>query len=111
MINETAVYFHGGSIPFGYWYRDVDRILYLGAYPSALCSSTMKRFSEFLNSIDEWHAFSVGFCEVICPWKPRISASMAQLYIQEEFHYYMFGRAVGLLGLIGIAKLVQVIFF
>jgi len=71
---------------------------------------------EFLNSIEEWHAFWVGAGEVMCPWRCRIAVSVAQLgYIQKEFHYYMIGRAFGfilLLGmLVGVGKAVQVIFW
>lgn len=67
---------------------------------------------EFLSTPDEWHAFWVGVFEVMCPWRPRISAATAQLaYLEKEYHYYLLGRAVGAavlaLGLIGIAALVR----
>ena len=46
---------------------------------------------------DEIHSFLVGFFEVICPFRPRINVSIAQLgYIQDEFPYYMGGRALAM---------------
>ena len=84
----------------------------------------MKNKWEFLSSIDEWHSFVIGVCEIICPWKPRIprvipvSISMTAKpqnidkdYLQNEYHYYLFGRAVGVLSWIGIASLIKWLFF
>jgi len=60
---------------------------------------------------DEWHAFWIGAFEVMCPWRPRLPISTAQLgYINDEYHYYLWGRATGIVAWVGIAKLVQVIF-
>ena len=51
----------------------------------------MKRFD-----INEWHAFWVGFFQEIARRKAHIPVSTAQLgYIQEEYHYYEWGRAIG----------------
>ena len=68
---------------------------------------------EFLNSYAEWHALVQGFCEVICPWPARWRVPSPALLeeIMDEHHYYMTGRALGVLGLIGLAKLVQVLFW
>ena len=52
------------------------------------------------SSGQEGHAFLIGVSEVVCPWKPRwdmppdYQANGNPLY---EYHYYMFGRAVGIL--------------
>lgn len=70
----------------------------------------MKR--TFMNTYDEWHATVIGFCEVIAFTKPRFPSSTAQQgYLQEEYHYYVFGRAVGVLAWIGLAFLVKWMFF
>ena len=60
--------------------------------------------STFLSTHEEWHAFVIGFCEVLCPWPPRHS-------INSEYHYYVFGRAMGVIAWLIIAKLVQEAFF
>ena len=71
-----------------------------------------RQVRKFIWNWNEWHAFSVGFCEVLCPWRPRIPVSSAQIgYIHEEYHYYLFGRAIGLIALVGVAKIIQVGFF
>ena len=61
----------------------------------------------FLDTYEEWHAFIIGFCEAMCPWKPRIEPTKLQ-YLQAEWHYYVFGRALGFMALfsfvIGIVK-------
>lgn len=65
------------------------------------------------SSGQEGHAFLIGLSEIICPWKPRWD--MPKDYEAEickekkldkkykpgnplyEYHYYMFGRACGIL--------------
>jgi hypothetical protein len=32
----------------------------------------IKALSEFLNTTDEWHAFIIGFFEVLCPLPARV---------------------------------------
>jgi hypothetical protein len=54
----------------------------------------------FMNTPEEWHSFSIGFCEVLCPWPARIwFANPSASYLQDEYHYYMFGRALGFIAL------------
>ena len=67
---------------------------------------------ELFSTSEERHAFLIGFSEVLCPWPPRIQMS-AVYYpkIQLEHHYYLGGRALGVIVWIIIAKLVQVTFF
>lgn len=67
---------------------------------------------EFMNTTEEFHAFVVGFFEVLCPWPAR--QPMAKDYffhIEDEHHYYLFGRGVGVIAWLIIARLIQVIFF
>jgi hypothetical protein len=68
---------------------------------------------EFMNTTEEFHAFVVGFFEVLCPFpakRPIISKELAEA-IQSEYHYYLFGRGIGVIVWIIIAKLIQVIFW
>jgi len=68
--------------------------------------------STFLSTCEEWHALVEGFCEVLCPWPPRrlISEELSR-QISDEYHYYMFGRAVGVIAWLGIAKIIKEAFF
>ncbi|HUV45884.1 MAG TPA: hypothetical protein VMW45_02320 [Dehalococcoidia bacterium] len=57
----------------------------------------------FMDTPEEWHSFVIGFCEVMCPWRPFVKPQGDSLdYIQGEYHYYAFGRAVGFLALAGL---------
>lgn len=70
------------------------------------------RISAFLDCYQEWHASVVGFCEVICPWPARHQpAQQNQKDIEDEYHYYMFGRALGILAWLGIAVFIKEVFF
>jgi hypothetical protein len=62
---------------------------------------------ELFSTGEEWHAFLIGFFEILCPWPPRHSINP----INSEYHYYLGGRASGVLAWIAIAKLIQVVFF
>ena len=69
-------------------------------------------WKTFINTTDELHAFLIGFCETLCPWKPRYSIHEESEYKPfREYHYYLAGRVVGfiilLLILIGLAKLAE----
>lgn len=62
---------------------------------------------SFLDTAEEWHSFVVGFCEVMCPWAPRLKYPKKELkYIKGEWHYYLLGRSMGMLLWLG-----TVIFF
>jgi hypothetical protein len=67
----------------------------------------------FLDCYREWHAFAIGFCEVFCPWPPRfkVPSEKTNQEIADEYHYYLFGRAVGVLSWLLIAKIIQEAFF
>jgi hypothetical protein len=69
--------------------------------------------STFLSTHQEWHAFVFGFCEVLCPWPPRHKSMRENLrkQITAEYHYYMFGRAMGVIAWLIIAKIIQEAFF
>ena len=58
---------------------------------------------EFMNTVDEWHAFVIGWSEVACPWPMRYKMPMDyENPLKYEFHYYLFGRVVGFITLLGI---------
>ena len=60
-------------------------------------------FKEFLNDYKEWHALVDGFCEALCFWPPHYGMSDTLLEdLEGEYHYYVTGRALGFLALIGI---------
>ena len=51
---------------------------------------------EFLNTGDEWHSFVIGWCEVMCPKKPRRPIPQKYLrMIDDEYWYYVFGMVCG----------------
>jgi hypothetical protein len=69
-------------------------------------------FSNFMDTCQEWHAFVEGFCEVLCPWPPRyeISEELEET-VETEHHYYVFGRVLGFMALIGfVAMIIKMIF-
>jgi hypothetical protein len=74
-------------------------------------------FKAFLDCYREWHAFAIGFCEVLCPWPPRFKLASQDLtnQVADEYHYYLFGRAVGVLAWLAIAillgRIIQEVFF
>lgn len=54
--------------------------------------------NTFLNTPDEKHAFAVGFLETLIPRKPLIKPLTYNGHpLQDEYHYYSFGRAMGLI--------------
>lgn len=72
----------------------------------------------FLSAYDEWHAFVIGLCEVLCPWPPRVRIpspstgdGKGEGDIAREYHYYVFGRALGVITWLIIAKIIQEVFF
>ena len=69
--------------------------------------------STFLSTHDEWHVFVIGFCEVLCPWPPRYKSMHRKFQKQmaSEYHYYQFGRAIGVISWFTIAKLVHITFW
>lgn len=77
------------------------------------------KLKEFLNTPEEVHAAWIGFFEVLCPWPPRWPVidehdnppHATRCTLIKEYHYYLFGRGMGLLAWIGIAKLIQVAFW
>jgi hypothetical protein len=70
------------------------------------------RLSAFLDCYQEWHALVEGFSEVLCPWPARHQLSGELLTdLRKDHHYYMFGRALGVIAWLIIAKIVQEAFF
>lgn len=53
---------------------------------------------EFLNTTQELHAFTIGICEVICPWPPYFKGmpTPESVDLRTEYHYYALGRAAGI---------------
>jgi len=70
------------------------------------------RPSAFIDCYEEWHALVEGFCEVLCPWPARhkISRKLSN-DLRGDHHYYMFGRALGVIAWLIIAKLVHIAFW
>jgi len=65
---------------------------------------------EFMNNWDEWHAFVIGWCEVICPWHSRFPMPIDYHNpMIEEFHYYLVGRAFGVATWVGIIYLIKLL--
>ena len=67
---------------------------------------------NFFDSHQEWHAFVEGFCEVLCPWPARYEPSRELLNeLRSEHHYYVFGRAIGIIAWLIIAIIIKAEFF
>jgi len=66
----------------------------------------------FLDTCQEWHALVEGFSEVLCPWPERHppSAELATA-IRSEHHYYMWGRALGILAWLAIGCVIKATLF
>ena len=59
--------------------------------------------SAFLDCYQEWHALVESFCEVLCPWPAKHPPNEELLTdLKGDHHYYMFGRALGVLGWLAI---------
>jgi hypothetical protein len=71
------------------------------------------QLSHFLDTIEEWHALVQGFCEVLCPWPPRHKLMDEELAdeIRTEHHYYVGGRALGVIAWLTIVIIVKEVFF
>ena len=72
-----------------------------------------KGLRTFLSTGEEWHAFVIGFCEILCPRKPRnrvISQEIGEA-LKSEYHYYVVGRALGVIAWILLAKVIQAWFW
>jgi hypothetical protein len=70
------------------------------------------RLSAFLDCYQEWHALVEGFCEVLCPWPARHAPSKQLLTdLKADHHYYMFGRALGILAWLTIGSIIKVVLF
>lgn len=60
----------------------------------------------FMDCYQEWHAFVQGWCEAIAffiPPRLKILSPILAKEIVDEHHYYMFGRAMGVITWVGIA--------
>ena len=70
-------------------------------------SGIFDNLKEFMNDYKEWHAFVEGFSETFCFWRPRHKLSGELLKdLKGEHHYYVFGRVVGFIGLVGLGLIV-----
>ena len=66
---------------------------------------------NFFDIHQEWHAFVEGFCEVLCPWPARYGPSEELLNdLKGEHHYYVFGRASGVIAWLLIAIIIKAVF-
>ena len=67
------------------------------------------RPAALLDSYQEWHALVEGFCEVLCPWPARHQLTGQLLDdLTADHHYYMSGRALGILAWLTIACVIKV---
>lgn len=67
---------------------------------------------NFFDIYQEWHAFVEGFCEVLCPWPARYEPSGELLdELRAEHHYYVFGRASGIIAWLIIAVIIKEVLF
>jgi len=69
---------------------------------------------DFMDTTEELHAFVVGLCEVLAPWPPRCHCDPERSEgeaISKEYPYYSFGRAMGVIAWLIIAKIIQAVFF
>ena len=67
---------------------------------------------NFFDIYQEWHAFVEGFCEVLCPWPARYQPSEELLNdLKGEHHYYVFGRAGGVIAWLVIAIAIKEVLF
>ena len=70
------------------------------------------RLSAFLDCYQEWHALVEGLCEVLCPWPARYQPSDELLNdLKADHHYYVSGRALGIIAWLVIAIIIKVVFF
>lgn len=68
--------------------------------------------ATLMDTYQEWHAFVVGLSEVLCPWPTRHKPSPEnEKDIADEYHYYMWGRAVGILAWLTIGCVIKVVLF
>jgi len=69
------------------------------------------KLANFLDTTAEVHALVQGFSEVLCPWPPKHRLTTGKLWyeIQGEHHYYMTGRALGILAWLGIGGLLYAV--
>ena len=65
---------------------------------------------SLLSTPEERHAFIIGLCEVLCPWPPECHCEQGEA-ISQEYHYYLAGRALGVIAWLSIAKIIQEVFF
>ncbi len=73
-----------------------------------------------MDTPEELHAFVTGISEVLCPlppWftpptrVPKNEDDYPDKVILKEYHYYLFGRAMGVIAWLIIAKLIQIAFW
>jgi len=70
------------------------------------------RITAFLDCYQEWHAFVEGLCEVLCPWPAKHKLSGQLLNdLKKDHHYYVLGRATGVIAWLTICCVIKEIFF
>ena len=71
---------------------------------------------SFMDTANEWHSFVIGYFEGLCLFIPALIRGQlpSRLRSDSEYWYYSLGRGIGfwdgILGAIGIAKLLTVVF-
>ena len=60
----------------------------------------------FLSTPEEWHAFLIGFFEILCPWPSRCYIPKEQRdELLADYHYYSAGRGAGFIALLCVILL------
>lgn len=73
----------------------------------------LDKLRDFMNTEGEVHSFTIGICEVVCPWPPRHKDLSKKLrkQLKGEHHYYMLGRAVGIVAWVIIGCVIKQVCF
>ena len=67
---------------------------------------------NFIDTYQEWHAVVVGFSEVMCPWPARHGPSPENKKdIEDEYHYYVWGRTLGTLAWLAVFSTIKLVLF
>ena len=71
------------------------------------------KLRHLLDTTAEVHALTQGFCEVLCPWPPRrpLMSEHKAKEVQDEHHYYMLGRALGVLAWLTMSCIIKEVLF
>ena len=65
------------------------------------------KLKTLFSNPSEWHAFVIGFFEVLCPWKAYYKNNIPNPpCLKDEYHYYLAGRGIGFIALLFLLVLI-----